>query len=194
MTIRFTQRAVLLLACLVLAGSARAEDPPAYEAPEPLQTPPGSKEDQALWWRAMDASNAISTARAAAAKLQWRARSGAYDKRLAEKAQGLPAPEADRLNGLARAVQGAWKANYDLLSSQWPVDPTRGCQYPAQQLESAMHVSPGPEKSVLLEAARKDTQRCVDVAESVLRRVGRSNDELAKALADADAVLQPPAR
>ncbi|HQR68761.1 MAG TPA: hypothetical protein PLB02_15335, partial [Thermoanaerobaculia bacterium] len=158
MTNRFARRAVLLLASLVLAGAARAGDPPPYEAPEPLQTPPGSKEDQALWWRAMDASNEISTSRAAAAKLQWRARTGAYDKRLAEKAKGLPAPEAERLGALGRKVQGAWKANHDLLSTRWPVDPTRGCQYPAQQLESAMHLPPGPEKSTLLEAARNDTR------------------------------------
>ncbi len=194
MTIRLTRRTVLLLACLVLAGAARAEDPPPYEAPEPLQTPPGSKEDQALWWRAMDASNEISTGRATAAKLQWRARSGAYDKRLAEKAKGLPAPEAERLTGLAKKVQAAWSANHELLSSRWPVDPTRGCGYPAQQLESAMHAAPLASQSAAIDSARKDARQCVDLAETVIRRMKQSNDALAKALAEADAALGDKAK
>lgn len=194
MTDRFTRWALLLLASLVLAGPARAEDPPPYEAPEPLQTPPGSKEDQTLWWRAIDVSNEISTARAAAAKLQWRARSGTMDKRLAEKARGLPEEEAARVAAIGKKVAAAWNANYELLSSRWPVDPTRGCQYPAQQLESAMHVAPGPDKSRLLEMSRADAQRCVGLAETVLRRVKQSNDELARALAEADAALAAPAK
>ncbi|HQR30670.1 MAG TPA: hypothetical protein PLL32_09675 [Anaeromyxobacteraceae bacterium] len=194
MTNRFTLGAVLLLASLVLGGAARAEDPPPYEAPEPLQTPPGSKEDQALWWRAMDASNEISTGRAAAAKLQWRTRSGDYAKRLAEKAKGLPAPEAERLTGLAKTLQAAWSANYALLSSRWPVDPTRGCGYPAQQLESAMHAAPLASQGAAIDGARKDARQCVDLAEAVLRRLHKANDDLAKALAAADAALKDKAR
>jgi hypothetical protein len=165
-----------------------------YEAPEPLQTPPGSRADQALWWRAIDVSNEISTGRAAAAKLQWHARSGNYEKRLAEKAKGLPPGEVERLAGLGKKVEAAWKANFDLLSSQWPVDPTRGCQYPAHLLESAMHAAPSPSQAGLIGNARKDARQCVDLAETVLARMKQSNDALAKALAEADAVLGATAK
>jgi hypothetical protein len=178
----------------VPAKPPAAAEPPVYEAPEPLQTPPGSKADQALWWRALEVSNEMSTGRAAAAKLQWRARSGNYEKRLAEKAKGLSPEEAERLAALSKKVEATWKANFDLLSSRWPVDPTRGCQYPAQLLESAMHGAPSPAQSGLLESPRRDTRQCVELAETVLRRLAQSNDALAKALAEADAALATKAK
>lgn len=168
-------------------------DASAYEAPDPMPTPPGSAADQSLWRRAVDDSNALGASRAVAAKVQWKAHNGKYEARLAERAKGLSGAEADRLTDLARRVMVAWKANFDFSSGRWPVDPTRGCQYQAQQMDSAMHLSAGPEKSATLAQARSDVSRCVDLAETVLQQMGRLNQDLEKVLAEADAALAPAA-
>ncbi len=166
-----------------------APDASTYQAANPMEAPPGTKADQALWQKAIDRSNAISIARADAARLQWKAKIGTYDTRLAELAKGKPEAEAARLKALASKVQAAWAENSEIVSSQWPVDPTRGCQYPAQQLEGLMHMPEGAEKSAAMTTARADVTRCTDATDLILGRLGRSTQEFGKALADADAAL-----
>ena len=171
------------------ADAPAAADASTYQAPNPMEVPPGTKADQALWQKAIDRSNDITIARAQAARLQWRAKLGNYDTRFAELAKGKPEAEAARLTALAAKVRAAWAENSDIVSSQWPVDPTRGCQYPAQQLESLMHMSDGTEKSAAMVPTRADVTRCIDSADLILRRLGRSTQEFEKALAEADAAL-----
>jgi hypothetical protein len=168
-------------------------DASAYESPDPYPVPPGTPADQALWRKATDDSNRLSVSRGVAARLQWKAHNGKNDARLADRAKGSSGGEAARLESLARRVQDAWIGNRELTSAQWPVDPTRGCQYPAQQLESAMRLSDGPEKSAMLTQARRDVTRCTETMDTVLGRMVPSNQEFEKALAEADAALAPAA-
>lgn len=158
-----------------------------------MPLPPGAPADQALWRKALDEGNALSIVRADAARLQWKAHNGKYEARLTERAKGKSEAEAARLKEVARKVQAAWDANHALTTSQWPVDPTRGCQYQALQLESAMHVSDGPAKSAMMAPAKEDVNRCIEAAEAILGRMRRSNQDLEKALAEADAALSPAA-
>ncbi|HET8733783.1 MAG TPA: hypothetical protein VFM45_08430 [Anaeromyxobacteraceae bacterium] len=200
---RFRTLAVagLALAVSIPAPRAAPPEPPAdkpaevepsdYHAPDPNPVPPGAKADQELWKRAMDDSNAIGVSRATAAKLQWKARQGNYGARLAELAKGQPAADAERTKELAARLQLAWAENNELLNSRWPVDPTRGCQYPAQLLESTMQSPEGPERAAALVPARADATRCVEAAEAILSRMGGSSARLEKALAEADAALAP---
>jgi hypothetical protein len=188
---------------LVVPGAATPEPPSAtapadlpavpspsdQQAPDPMPIPPGSPEDQALWRRAVDDGNGIALSRANAAKLQWRARDGKYEERLLARATGQEGAEAERTKDLARRVKAAWQENSEISGSRWPVDPTRGCQYQAQQLESAMQVAPGPERSAALVPARADVTRCVELAERILGRMNGSNAALEKVLAEADAAL-----
>ena len=197
--------ALLALALAAPVPAAAAEPPPAppredtpavpdastAQAADPMEVPPGTKADQALWRKAIEVSNLISIARAEAARLQWRARNGNYDTRLAERAAGKTDAEAARLKALAAKVQAAWQENSELLASRWPVDPTRGCQYPAQQLESTMHMPDGAEKSAAMVGPRAEVTRCTDAADLILRRVGRSNQDLEKAIVEADAAFAP---
>ena len=161
------------------------------QAPDPMPTPPGTPADQALWRRAVDDSNGLAIAKVAAAKAQWRARNGKYDVRTAERAKALSGTEAERFLKIGKRVTAAWNQSYDMSASRWPVDATRGCQYPAQLLESAMLVAPGPERSALLAAARGDVNRCVEAAGLILKRMDRATQELEKAIAEADAALAP---
>jgi hypothetical protein len=131
----------------------------------------------------MDDSNGLTLVKATSSKLQWRARNGKYAER-------LPAQSRD----LAGRVEAAWASNSELATSRWPVDATRGCQYQAQLLESAMHMSDGPEKSASLVPARADVTRCTELAESILRQMNASNDAFEKVLAEADAVLAKPSK
>jgi hypothetical protein len=158
-----------------------------------MPLPPGAPADQALWRKALDEGNSLSVVRAEAAKLQWKVHNGKYEARLTERAKGKSEAEAARLSGIARKVQAAWDTNHALTTSPWPVDPTRGCQYQALQLESAMNISDGPEKSAMMAPAKEDVNRCIEAAEAILGRMRRSNQDLDKALVEAEAALAPVA-
>jgi hypothetical protein len=210
----FLRPFVPVVAAFVLLGpaSSRGEAPPpappaappaadtpalpdasTYQAPDPMPLPPGAPADQALWRKALDEGNSLSTVRAEAAKLQWRAHNGKYETRLTERAKGKSEAEAARLKEVARKVQAAWDTNHALTTNPWPVDPTRGCQYQALQLESAMNISDGPEKSAMMAPAKEDVNRCIEAAEAILGRMRRSNQDLDKALVEAEAALAPVA-
>ncbi len=201
MRVRPLVLSALALAVSIPATRAAPPEPPAdrpaevepsdYHAPDPNPVPPGAKADQELWKRAMDDSNAMGVSRAAAATLQWKARQGNYGARLAELAKGQAAADAKRTEELAARLQLAWTENNELLNSSWPVDPTRGCQYPAQLLESTMQAPEGPERSAALVPARADVTRCTDAAEAILAKMNGSNAKLEKLLAEADAALAP---
>jgi hypothetical protein len=137
----------------------------------------------------MDDSNALALVKANAAKLQWKARNGKYEERLLELAKLQTGAEAERTRDLARRIKASWQESYDMTSSPWPVDSTRGCQYQALLLESTLHTQDGPEKSAALVPARADVARCVELAESILSKMNGANAALAKVLAEGDAAL-----
>jgi hypothetical protein len=163
--------------------------------PELVPVPPGSHADQALWKQAGEVGPQITTARTASNSLQWRIRGLDLVGRLDRAATAASAGEAKRLAALRERLATVQSENYVILTSQWPVDPTRGCQYPQLALESAMRVADGPDRRALLGQAREEAQRCVDAASLAVARLSRSNDALALAIDAAVKAVpwEPPA-
>ena len=166
---------------------------PAPEA-DPNPAPPGSPPDQALWTQCGEVSLQVTAVRTASSGLQWRIHSLDLVGRLVEAAKGASADEARRLEALCERLVSAQAENYLILTSQWPVDPTRGCQYPQLMLGSAMRVADGPDKRALMGQAREDAQRCVETASMAVGRLSRSNETLSQAVdASVKAVPWPSA-
>lgn len=204
-------RAALAALCLALgAASARAEEPPAptpapaaepaTPAPDALpgdvsgegKPPPGSAEDQALWSEALSLTQRITTSRSQATKLQWEARSDRYDDRLGERARQETGPGTARLLELQKLYRTALATNYTTLTRRWPVDPTRGCQYPMLHLASAMRTG----KAELLGPSRADARSCVEKARQAVEVMEASNADLERMAGEAARALGPasPAR
>jgi len=196
-TRRFLLLATLVAAPLSSARGLTAEEggtPPApasapageaaKPAPEadPNPAPPGSPPDQSLWKQCGEVSLQVTAVRTASSGLQWRIHSLDLVGRLVEAAKGASAEEARRLEALRGRLVAAQVENYGILTSQWPVDPTRGCQYPQLMLGSAMQVADGPDKRALMGQAREDAQRCVETASMAVGRLSRSNETLSQAV------------
>jgi len=165
-----------------------------YQEADPNPVPPGPPPDQSLWKQCGEVSWQITAVRTASSGLQWRIHSLDLVARLVEAAKGAPADEARRLEALRERLVSAQAENYLILTSQWPVDPTRGCQYPQLMLGSAMQVGDGPDKRALMGQAREDAQRCVETASMAVGRLSRSNETLSQAVdASVKAVPWPSA-
>ncbi len=173
--------AALALACM-LVGTDGGRD---HDSP-----PPGSADDQALWKAGREASNQIIVDRNLATRLQLRAKVGGYQERLDVLAQRGP-EEARRAASLRQKYLEAWKESFELLARQWPVDPTRGCQYPLLTFESALYANEGPGKAPELPSARSDLRQCLDAAGLALSAVKRSNERFEAVLSDLDRSLAP---
>jgi hypothetical protein len=177
-------------------GVTAAVEVPASQ-PDPMPVPPGAPADQALWREAGEVSNRIYLARMAANGLLWDLRQKRPDERLAAAAKIATPEEAARLEALRARLIAVWTRNYEILVGQWPVDPTRGCNYARVYLGSSMQANDGPRIS----QAREDTRACVDVANAVLGRLEKSMSELRDVSAEVDRQLQassgsgaPPAK
>ena len=165
-----------------------------YQEADPNPVPPGPPPDQSLWKQCGEVSWQITAVRTASSGLQWRIHSLDLVARLVEAAKGASADEARRLEALRERLVAAQVENYGILTSQWPVDPTRGCQYPQLMLGSAMRVADGPDKRALMGQAREDAQRCVETASMAVGRLSRSNETLSQAVdASVKAVPWPSA-
>jgi hypothetical protein len=162
-----------------------------YEAPDPMPTPPGTPADQALWSRAGEVSLQVTAVRTASSGLQWRIRSLDIVARLAAASKGASGEEAQRLEAVRERLVRAQVENYEILTSRWPVDPTRGCLYAQLYLGSAMQSAEGPDKRVHLGQTRDDAQRCVEAASQAAGRLGRSNETLAVTVDESMKALPP---
>ena len=189
----------LALATLVASASPAAAEgpvPPAVvetqpePAAEPVKEPPGSKEDQALWRDAGNLSNQLTSLRWSANGMHWRIRTEEIPGRLDAAAKADPAA-AVRLADLRKKLMEAQTESYADLTGKWPVDPTRGCQYPRSMLGAAMEASATRDNRAQLGQARDAAARCVDLARKTLARVKRSTDALGRAIDAAEDALPP---
>ncbi len=184
---------VTVIVALASAGTAAAApSAAAVPAPSPARDydkpPPGSKADQALWQAAYDLDNDILLERAAASRLQHEAKTHEVLERLeAQSAKGaLP---ADRANELRKRVSEEWARSMDLLVSQWPVDPTRGCRYDLLNFEGVMFSNEGPQKAGQLDDTRKALSACVARGTPAVRALRRANEDLRGAIAAAEVAI-----
>lgn len=185
----------LLLAAQTTAARPAAADP---APPSPLHAdgtagaperdydapPPGSAADQALWQRAYDVDNQLPAARAASTRLQTRAKGYGVETRLRALAEA-GSPDAAPL--LARLLD-RWRANVQVLTAAWPVDPTRVCRYDLLTLEGVMFAGSGSGAGQL-DAARDALRGCLARADVVLARMTRANAELESAIDEAEKAL-----
>ena len=191
---RFRPIAFATLVALAVPVPAEEPVPPSpietEAAPEPVKEPPGTKADRALWRDAGTLSNQLTSTRWAANGMHWRIRTEDLSGRLDAAAKADPAAAA-RLGELRKQLEGAQRESYADLTSKWPIDPTRGCQYPRSMLGAAMEASATRDNRAQLGQARDAAARCVDLARKTLARVKRSTEALGRAIDAAEATLPP---
>jgi hypothetical protein len=164
-------------------ATSSSSSPRDYDAP-----PPGERRDQALWSRAHDANNQVLLERAAATRLQQRAKISGYEDRLAALAKGGALPTS-RVEELQARLHHEWSANIEILGRQWPVDPTRVCRNELLIFEGVMFANEGPTRRAQLEGARQTLTACVEKATLALDVMGRSNKTFAALLSELDRVV-----
>lgn len=184
----------VLFACLALAAAADPAPPPPAPGDEageggPLPVPPGSREDQELWKAADEVGRRIVLERYQANRMQWQARQKDYLKRLEAFGKG-DGPAARRAAEILPAYRKALVHNHTTLTRQWPVDPSRGCQYPMANLAGVLH-SEHPRKASQLAVVREDVSECVEKARPAMQVMADSNAELRRLTAEIDAFLPP---
>ena len=118
-----------------------------------MKEPPGTKADRALWRDAGNLSNQLTSTRWAANGMHWRIRTEELSGRLDTAAKADPAAAA-RLGELRKKLVGAQTESYADLTGKWPIDPTRGCQYPRSMLGAAMEASATRDNRAQLGQAR----------------------------------------
>jgi hypothetical protein len=131
----------------------------------------------------MGTTNRMVIERTRANRMQWQVKQGRYDDRLAAARATGDAALAKRAADVWSRLAPARARNYAILTSQWPVDPTRGCRYEVLLLEGAMAEVGKPRQ---LAAARDDVQACVEKVRGAVETMIASNEELQRAIAEAD--------
>jgi hypothetical protein len=177
----------MMVALARLAPATNAADSePGEGAP-----PKGSPADVALWNRGLRASEAVVVERSQAGRLQQRVKSNRLTERL-EGAAARATPEAAKpLRALRERLLTSWTANYEIMTRQWPVDPTRVCWYQVMLFEGAL-ASPSRSAQGDLGQARQDLTGCADRAELAVRALAESNRALAAAADEAVRALAAP--
>ena len=155
-----------------------------------MKEPPGTKADRALWRDAGNLSNQLTSTRWAANGMHWRIRTEELSGRLEAAAKADPAAAA-RLGELRKKLVEAQNESYADLTSKWPIDPTRGCQYPRSMLGAAMEASATRDSRAQLAQTRDAAAKCVDLARKTLARVKQSTEALGRAIDAAEAALPP---
>jgi hypothetical protein len=180
----------LLLATLALAAPPEGSAPPDLPGP-PLgpgvQVPPGTRPDLLLWKRGLDAANDLVIQKSVAERQLRAFTAQRLDARLAEREAAAAGAEQQRLRQLRQRLGFAWKDAVDVLKRRWPVDTRLSCRDPFHQLDGAMYG--GPDNRELPEA-RTALLACLKKLDSVLVPLGRANQALAAAMADAAAELE----
>ena len=171
-------------------GQATEPEVQAEKPAGPIKAPPGSKEDQALWRAAGELSNQLTSLRWTANGMHWRIRTEELVGRLDAAAKADPAV-AGRLGETRKKLVDAQTESYADLTGKWPIDPTRGCQYPRSMLGAAMEASATRDNRAQLGQSRDAAARCVDLARKTLARVKRSTDALGRAIDAAENALPP---
>ncbi len=193
----------LVTAAALVAATGPAPQPAPAPAPAQPQAqprdfdspPPGaSPSEQALWRAAYEVDNGVLVERAAATRLQARARANGHGEALQAAAAAGRLP-AERAGELSRRIEQAWAEVAAVLTQQWPVDPTRVCRNELLLYESALFVAPGPAREAQVESTRQQLQPCVAKAQVALRTLADADARLAAALDEAERALAaaPPA-
>jgi hypothetical protein len=162
------------------------------EAADQDDVPPGSPEDRALFTAARDATQAIVLERTTAARIQQRVKAGRLLERLEEAAARAAPGAAERLAAARAKLLADWVADYDVLTRQWPVDPTRGCSHPLLVLDGAMRGAETPEKRSALSLARADLGGCLARARFAVGVLAEANRRLEGSAGEAERALGAP--
>lgn len=192
----------LVLVALLSLGAADATAPKASAPGQPPAAPPAtqerdfdhpppgtSPEDRGLWLAGYDASNHLLTLRSLATRLQLRAKQGAYEERLEVLARRGEAA-AREAQALRDRLAVAWNESADLLTRQWPVDPTRGCRYALLTFDGVLLAKEYPRKAAQLAIAREELLDCVGRARGVVDVMAGANMRLEWVLNDLDRELE----
>jgi hypothetical protein len=185
----------LLLVLLSADSGSPAPDPLAQQIGHDFDAPPpgASRADRALWQAAYDVNNRIVIERAAATRLHATLAAGRYEDRLEELSR-RDADGARRARPLEEELAAAWSESAELLTRQWPVDPTRACRYPLLHFESALAAKDVPARA--LHGLHEELEECVEKARLPLAALTRSNARLRSVVAQLDRelpLLLPPA-
>ena len=168
-------------------------EPSDQQAPDPMPTPPGSPADQALWRRAVDDEQRTRAREGAAAT----GSSGRPRNENVERSGPRQRPR--RFRGRRRTASRAPEAGLRSLerratpitSSRWPVDATRGCQYPAQLRRAPCWRRP-PDPEVRAAGRGPGRRQPVRGGGRVDSQANGPRDPGAReAIAEADAALAP---
>lgn len=186
---------IFLLPAGATAGEQESRDDRSQDdrgepaAIDPLEPPPGSAEDVALYRLANEVSEQILVERSAANKLQWEAIQRRYDARL-DAAAKQPEPAAGA-SQLLDHFRKALAHNLVTVTRTWPIDPTRGCRYPAMMLDATLRAPASPRRATQLQLVREDVQECLDRVRPALRIMADSNREVRRLFAELDKLLPP---
>jgi hypothetical protein len=167
-------------------------DAPALQEPDHYPVPPGTPADQALWKDTRDVNARVVQSRWAANGLQWNLHRTGLVTRL-EAAAKVSAAASARLADVTKRLLLAQADNYSILMGKWPVDITRVCQYPLNQLTSAMFTGDGPDNRPFLNQARETAATCLEKATAMSVRMERSSAALSALMDEAEKALAPPA-
>jgi hypothetical protein len=182
-------RALLPLSLLMPALVAAAPPTPAALPPAELSDgypmPKGSPEDQALWQKLVTTQNSVTISRAQALDLMRRLDEARYDLRLADAAARSSGAVADRAKALRARLLDSWNEVFQVLTSQWPVDPRLGCRSERLDLEGAMEATDDHE----LRRSRAAAQTCFDKMAGAVARMEGANRGLEAVVAEAKAAV-----
>jgi hypothetical protein len=170
---------------------AREPEPAADEARWGARPPPGSPEDQALWRAGLDVSRRVTLERLHANKMQWQLRQGRHEIRLEALAKKAGAPEARRATEILELYRRIAPHNHQTLTRQWPIDPTRGCQYQVMHLEGVLESPEHKRKASQLLVVREELRDCVDRALPAIEAMAASNKDMERLIVEAEAFLPP---
>lgn len=177
------------LAALLLSLAAQVPPSEAVTRGGDVSPPPGSAADLALWREGRAVTDAIVVERARAGKLQVGVDATQLLGRLEAAAAKAEPDDVKALLKVRQRLLEAWQFDYDVMSRQWPVDPTRGCGYPVLVFDSALRAPPGADLEVLA-TARGELRGCVDKARRAVKAAADANDALAAARAEAERALE----
>jgi hypothetical protein len=151
--------------------------------------PPGLPEDQALWKQGIETTQAIHVERARASRVQVVLRNLRYFQRLLLLVE-RGGEEGKRAEALTRRLDAAYAVQYSTLNARWPVEPTRGCSYPAVEFGSTMDFHSNETDLARLAKHRAILRGCIEMAQSAITPMRDATDKLEAAMRAAADALQ----
>jgi hypothetical protein len=187
----------LVLALLVAAATPTSPSAtpatavPATADPDAVTVPAGAPADVALWRRTYDLNNEIPIERSISTRLQLEVKNGRLLEGLAalRKRPGVDHDTHERAEHAEERLVRALREDVQVLTAQWPVDPTRVCAYDLLNFESVLRSDENPRKAAQLAQTREPVQECAGKAELALSTLRGANDRLREAITVAEQAL-----